>query len=59
MITTASGRCTSDPMLCESAIGINPSIASSVVIRTVRSRTIDPSSAASCAPAPPLRSWLK
>src|SRR5262249_1090185 len=59
MITTARGRCTSDPMLCESAIGIRPNIASSVVIRTVRSRTIDPSSAASCALTPVRRSWLK
>src|SRR4051812_32345711 len=56
MITTASGRCTSEPMLWDSAIGISPSIASIVVISTVRRRTTDPSSAAWYALAPPRRS---
>jgi len=36
MTTTASGFCTSDPMLCDIAIGSRPSMASSAVIRTVR-----------------------
>src|SRR3954470_11120842 len=56
MITTASGRCTSEPMLWDSAIGISPSIASIVVISTVRRRTTDPSSAAWYALAPLRRS---
>ena len=46
MMTTASGRCTSEPMPCDSAIGRSPSIASSDVISTVRSLVCAPSNTA-------------
>jgi hypothetical protein len=51
---TASGCCPSDPMRCESASGVSPSIAKSVVIKTVRKRTREPSNAAWYAPIPDL-----
>jgi hypothetical protein len=38
MTTTASGFCTSDPMLCDMAIGSRPSIARRAVISTAASR---------------------
>ena len=56
MITTASGRCTSEPIACDSAIGVNPSMASSVVISTVRRRMSAPSNAALAALMPDRRS---
>ena len=46
LTTDASGRCTSEPIACESAIGSNPNIASRLVISTVRSRVCDPSKTA-------------
>ena len=38
MTTMASGFCDSEPMPCESAAGVRPSIATSVVISTGRKR---------------------
>ena len=58
MMTTASGLCVSDPMPCDSAIGSSPSIASSDVISTVRSRASAPLRTASISGVPTSRSWL-
>ena len=52
MMTTASGRCTSEPMPWESAMGSSPSIASIEVISTVRSRVCAPSKTASYGAVP-------
>src|SRR5206468_7480303 len=42
MTTVASGRCTSAPAPVETAIGMNPTLATSAVIRTGRSRMVAP-----------------
>jgi hypothetical protein len=44
MMTMASGRCVSEPMPCDSAIGKRPSMASSAVINTVRRGVAAPGS---------------
>src|SRR5579859_3471578 len=46
-ITMAKGRCESDPMACENAAGIRPSVATSMVIMMGRKRNTAPSTAAS------------
>ena len=40
--TVASGRCTSAPALVETAIGMKPTLATSAVISTGRSRVVAP-----------------
>ena len=58
MTTVASGRCTSAPVPCESATGMKPRLATSAVIRTGRSRSRAPPSAAASGEAPPVRCAL-
>ena len=52
MTTVASGRCTSAPVPCESATGMNPRLATSAVMSTGRRRSRAPSAAATAGAAP-------
>ena len=42
MTTVASGRCTSEPALVESAIGRKPRPATAAVVRTARIELVEP-----------------
>ncbi len=46
-ITMANGRCESEPMACETAAGISPRVATSIVIMIGRKRNTAPSIAES------------
>ena len=57
-MTSAKGRCESEPTPVESAAGRRPSAATSAVIMIGRSRRIAASRVASAMPMPPRRSSL-
>src|SRR5581483_10262421 len=59
MTTIARGRCTSAPAPVAIAIGTNPRLATSAVIKIGRSRVSEPSNTASRTCLPCSRSWLK
>jgi hypothetical protein len=54
--TVASGRCTSAPALRDTAIGMNPTLATNAVMSTGRNRTSAPSRTASPSARPAPRS---